>query len=255
MSSSDIFVGKTCPYCQTPIKPGAAVSVCSACEMPHHAECWQENGRCTTFGCAGRPTGAGAAAAAAPSVRRTRDGHTICPVCEYVMTPFDATCPRCENLRSQGRTPGPASPPPAAQPYAQPYAQPGYGTMPPPPAAYPQAYAPQQMPYQCPYELRRWNWGAFAIPLFWSAAMNQWLWFALCFVPCVNIVVHFYLGVKGNELAWQSRAWSSPQQFEATQDVWNKWGIPLFILWIILQGCNIMFGVFSGLEGGSSYGY
>ncbi|MHB0935560.1 MAG: RING finger protein [Armatimonadota bacterium] len=59
--SSETVVGKTCPYCMTPIKPRVAVVICSACGMPHHAECWQENGRCTTFGCHGRPVGMTAA--------------------------------------------------------------------------------------------------------------------------------------------------------------------------------------------------
>ena len=45
-------VGKVCPYCQTPIKPGEHLMVCPRCKVPHHRECWQENGdRCTTFGC------------------------------------------------------------------------------------------------------------------------------------------------------------------------------------------------------------
>jgi len=35
-------IGKTCPYCQTPIKPGEAVVFCSACSIPHHRECWNE---------------------------------------------------------------------------------------------------------------------------------------------------------------------------------------------------------------------
>ena len=43
--------GKNCPFCQTPIKPGAHVQVCDACRMPHHVECWQQNRGCTTFGC------------------------------------------------------------------------------------------------------------------------------------------------------------------------------------------------------------
>lgn len=25
--------------------------VCPACNIPHHAECWRENGGCTTYGC------------------------------------------------------------------------------------------------------------------------------------------------------------------------------------------------------------
>ncbi|MHB0939627.1 MAG: RING finger protein [Armatimonadota bacterium] len=48
-------VGKTCPYCQTPLKPDANVVLCSSCGMPHHQECWMENGRCTTYGCSGTP--------------------------------------------------------------------------------------------------------------------------------------------------------------------------------------------------------
>jgi len=49
------LIGKTCPYCQTPIKPGSNIYVCSECEIPHHAECWDANGRCTTYGCHGQP--------------------------------------------------------------------------------------------------------------------------------------------------------------------------------------------------------
>jgi len=48
--NSDV-VGKTCPYCQTPIKPGASTVICPKCNIPHHKECWEENGGCTTYGC------------------------------------------------------------------------------------------------------------------------------------------------------------------------------------------------------------
>ena len=47
-------VGKACPFCQSPIKPGADHVSCSECGIPHHAECWRENGGCTTFGCSRR---------------------------------------------------------------------------------------------------------------------------------------------------------------------------------------------------------
>lgn len=46
-------LGKTCPFCQTPMKPGVDLVTCSECGMPHHAECWEANGGCTTFGCSG----------------------------------------------------------------------------------------------------------------------------------------------------------------------------------------------------------
>ena len=43
-----------CPYCQAPIRIGEESIVCSDCKMPHHRECWLENGSCTTYGCKGR---------------------------------------------------------------------------------------------------------------------------------------------------------------------------------------------------------
>ena len=45
--------GKSCPYCQFPLKEQDAIVVCSECAMPHHQECWTENRGCTTYGCEG----------------------------------------------------------------------------------------------------------------------------------------------------------------------------------------------------------
>ena len=50
----NLYTGKTCPFCQFPIKSESNVAVCSECGIPHHPECWQENGRCTSFGCRGK---------------------------------------------------------------------------------------------------------------------------------------------------------------------------------------------------------
>ena len=52
-SSITGFTVKTCPYCQFPIKDVSEVNTCSLCNIPHHRECWAENGGCTTFGCSG----------------------------------------------------------------------------------------------------------------------------------------------------------------------------------------------------------
>ncbi len=46
---------KTCPYCQSKLKAGADFIVCSNCGTPHHKECWEENGGCTTYGCVNNP--------------------------------------------------------------------------------------------------------------------------------------------------------------------------------------------------------
>ena len=48
-------VGNTCPYCQSPVQPDEKLVLCSRCGLVHHAQCWAENGRCTTFGCGGVP--------------------------------------------------------------------------------------------------------------------------------------------------------------------------------------------------------
>lgn len=48
-------LGKSCPFCQMPFKPGAKIEICPACQIPHHLECWRENGnKCTTYGCTGK---------------------------------------------------------------------------------------------------------------------------------------------------------------------------------------------------------
>ena len=44
-----------CPFCLSPVLPTEDSVVCSACGIPHHRECWRLNGRCTTYGCVGRP--------------------------------------------------------------------------------------------------------------------------------------------------------------------------------------------------------
>ena len=47
------YIGKICPYCKTAFVEGDEIVQCSACEMPHHKDCWIENQGCTTFGCQG----------------------------------------------------------------------------------------------------------------------------------------------------------------------------------------------------------
>ncbi len=45
------YVGKICPFCKTEIKEDEQIQECSACGIPHHKNCWDENKGCTTFGC------------------------------------------------------------------------------------------------------------------------------------------------------------------------------------------------------------
>ncbi len=47
---------EVCPYCRMPFDEKAPPKIyCTACGMPHHEDCYQENGGCTVFGCARAP--------------------------------------------------------------------------------------------------------------------------------------------------------------------------------------------------------
>jgi len=57
--------GHTCPFCQTAILPQQPSRTCERCGIPHHADCWAENGGCTTFGCGSSPVSAASPGGAA----------------------------------------------------------------------------------------------------------------------------------------------------------------------------------------------
>jgi TM2 domain-containing membrane protein YozV len=44
--------GPVCPYCRMPFDEASPPRIfCTACGMPHHEDCYRENGGCTVFGC------------------------------------------------------------------------------------------------------------------------------------------------------------------------------------------------------------
>jgi TM2 domain-containing membrane protein YozV len=47
--------GASCPYCRTAFEPDDAIVACSGCQTEHHADCLEENGGCTVFGCSQAP--------------------------------------------------------------------------------------------------------------------------------------------------------------------------------------------------------
>ena len=45
-----------CPYCRMPFDEASPPRIfCTACGMPHHEDCYMENGGCTVFGCKRAP--------------------------------------------------------------------------------------------------------------------------------------------------------------------------------------------------------
>jgi DNA-directed RNA polymerase subunit RPC12/RpoP len=82
-----------------------------------------------------------------------------------------------------------------------------------------------------PSELKKWNWGAFFLTWIWGIGNSVWIAF-LSFI--LGIIWAIVLGIKGNEWAWQHKKWNSIEHFQKTQKTWAKWGIGLFIVWIII---------------------
>lgn len=75
---------KICPYCKTEIKEGDAVTFCTACGIPHHTGCWEENRGCTTFGCSEQHYEA-----------RGTNPTEMCANCGAPLGDSQAFCPNC----------------------------------------------------------------------------------------------------------------------------------------------------------------
>ena len=118
----------------------------------------------------------------------------------------------------------------------------------PAPQAPVQHSAPAYTPPPRQPNLSKWSWGAFAIGWIWGLFNGCW-WILLVHigliiisfipfvtfgVPILSIVFYIICGLKGTEWAWENKYWSSVEEFEHTQDVWNKVGLILFIISIVL---------------------
>lgn len=90
-------------------------------------------------------------------------------------------------------------------------------------------------PAQVPENLNKFSWGGFILGWIWGVC-NGVYWSLLQFIPFVNLIVTILLGVKGRKSAWESssKKWSSPEEFERIQHSWDKAGLILFIISIVL---------------------
>jgi len=86
-----------------------------------------------------------------------------------------------------------------------------------------------------PIEIQKWNWGAFFLNWIWGL-FNKTYIALLCFVPLLNIVMIFVLGVKGNKWAWQNKRWDSIEHFKNVQKKWGWWGFVMFL-------CSLIIGI------------
>lgn len=81
-----------------------------------------------------------------------------------------------------------------------------------------------------PEEIKGWNWGAFFLGWFWAIAYRVWVG-VLAIIPGIGFFVAIYLGIKGNELAWQSGNWQDVDKFKAGQ---KTCGIIGLVFWIVM---------------------
>lgn len=88
-------------------------------------------------------------------------------------------------------------------------------------------------PGEVPPGIRRWNWGAFLLSWVWGIAHGVWI-SLLVFIPVINLVVPFYLGLKGNELAWKTGRWTDVDAYLERQKKWAVAGVIVAVISIII---------------------
>ena len=92
-----------------------------------------------------------------------------------------------------------------------------------------------------------WCWGGFTFSLIWAIAHRMWVIVILRLVPVLGVVVPFYLGFRGHQLAWQYRSFESFIEYKNTMRVWDRVGFWWFLLNIVAAGAY-MLGVISAVE-------
>jgi hypothetical protein len=78
-----------------------------------------------------------------------------------------------------------------------------------------------------------WSWGAFFLNWIWAGFNRSYIGF-LALIPYIGVIVVFYLGFKGRELAWKNKQWESLEHFNRVQKKWSIWGVCLLLVPLIL---------------------
>lgn len=100
------------------------------------------------------------------------------------------------------------------------------------------AAEPTPLMRDLPSSLKKWNWGAFLFTWIWGVC-NGVYWPLIFIIPYIGwaaaLVGCVYLGLKGNELAWNGKKnWPSIEVFEETQQKWSR------VALMLLGGCILI---------------
>lgn len=96
---------------------------------------------------------------------------------------------------------------------------------------------------EVPEEIKKWNWGAFSLNIIWGIGNKTYLPL-LCLIPLFNFVWVFICGFKGNEGAWRDGNYTDVETFKQVQKTWNRAGIAMFIIQIVIILLYLVFVVF-----------
>ena len=114
-----------CPYCRMPFDDQAPPKIyCTACGMPHHEDCYMENGGCTVFGCTRAPA----------DDPKLQVSYSDLNAAAQPYAPVQPQTPLPQVPSPYGGPLGLSQPAPATTPPAAPAVQPP-GIVPPPPGA------------------------------------------------------------------------------------------------------------------------
>ena len=80
--------------------------------------------------------------------------------------------------------------------------------------------------------------------------MQWWVGAAIGFLVC-GPVTCIWAGLKGYELALQSRQFASQKEYDDVMNAWNKWGIILVFVWLGLIILGVILSVVMGVIGGA----
>lgn len=102
-----------------------------------------------------------------------------------------------------------------------------------------------------PAGIDKWNWGAFLLNWIWGLGNRTYI-SLLMFVPLVNFIMAFALGLKGSAWAWRNKQWDSVEHFRAVQKKWAWWGVGIWALWIALA-VGAYFAATALMKGSDAY--
>lgn len=93
-----------------------------------------------------------------------------------------------------------------------------------------------------PEEIKGWNWGGFFLTWIWGLGNSTFI-ALLALIPCVNLVMMFVLGAKGNEWAWRNKRWESVEEFKKVQKIWAIVGLVVILPILFFVGMGVIGGM------------